>query len=177
MTSKLPSSALLRANYPNFEDARFVKQTIGGAVDDTKQGPAKEWIGNTCTIRISRALNRSGAPIPGHHHGLRTARGGDGFHYAFAVKEFFPYMIQTYGNPQIDKQTRPISRAPFAGKVGVIGFVIHFKDANGHFDLWDGDTFFDEAYGISYPGHDFFEMATRVALWETSGPMDKIAKP
>jgi len=177
MSGTLPTSAQLHAAYPNYRDSRFVKQLIGGAVDDTGQGPDKEWIGNTCTIRISRALNGAGAAIPRSFHGLTTIRGGDGLRYAFRVREFFPFMEGTYGAPQVDQRTAPITRTPFAGKSGILGFVIRFGDADGHFDLWDGHTFFDEAYGISYPGHDFFEMASRVALWETEGQMPAIVAP
>lgn len=167
----LPSSQKLANAYPNYRDSRYVKRMIGGGIDDTKQGPAKEWIGNTCTVRISRTFNYAGAKIPRHFPGMRTGKGGDGLRYAFAVLEFWKYMTATFGKPQIDISKGADKRAHFAGKTGVIGFIIPFGDADGHFDLWNGLTFFDEIYGISYVGHDFFEMATRVALWETTGPM------
>ena len=44
----------------------------------------------------------------------------------------------------------PISRDAFSGKKGIIAFDIHFSDANGHLDLWDGHTFYDEVYGLSH---------------------------
>ncbi len=173
----LPPSAKLAAAFPNIKDARAVKQLIGGGVDDTQQGPAKEWIGNTCTVRMSRTLNYAGAPLPAHFPGMRMVKGGDGRHYAFAVLEFWKYMTATFGKPQIDvKGGAGVRAKSFGGKTGIIGFEIHFNDANGHFDLWDGTTFFDEIYGISYPGHDFFEMATRIALWGTNGAM-KLTAP
>ena len=45
------------------------------------------WITNTCTIRMSRSFNYSGAKIPGNYPGLTTVKGKDGLRYAFRVAE------------------------------------------------------------------------------------------
>jgi hypothetical protein len=70
-----------------------------------------------------------------------------------------------------DDQTSgpPISRDAFRGKKGIIAFDIHFSNANGHLDLWDGHTLHDAVYGLSHDGYDCFEMARRVSLWGTEG--------
>lgn len=41
--------------------------------------------------------------------------------------------------------------------------------ATGHADLWDGQTFYDELWGISNAGRDFFTIANGVSLWLMSG--------
>ena len=50
---------------------------------------------------------------------------------------------------------------------GIITFDTHVTQANGHLDLSDGNTFYDEVYGMSHAGRDFFDMARRVSLWVT----------
>jgi len=43
----------------------------------------------------------------------------------------------------------------------VIAFDIHFPDATGHLDLWDGSTYVHEAVDP----RDYFTLATKVDLW------------
>jgi len=96
--------------------------------------------------------------------------GADHRNYAFAMQEMRGWLAGHFGAPTIDQLGGPpISRDAFSGKKGIIAFDIHFTDANGHLDLWDGHTFYDEVYGLSHAGHDFFDMARRVSLWVTEG--------
>ena len=61
----LPSFASLWQNYPR-DALDAVKRMIGGEVDSPD-------IKNTCTIRLSRALNYSGHPVPARYPGLWVA--------------------------------------------------------------------------------------------------------
>jgi hypothetical protein len=175
----MPSFDVLLANYLKDRVGGNIKRQIGGAIDDTHAAPKDQWLGgddgDTCTIRMSRTLNYSGVLIPAHFPGLRTASGKDGLHYAFAVQEMRTFLTATFGQPQIESR-RPASRKVFALYKGIILFDINFgmnpdgaTRAMGHVDLWDGKTFFDEAWGISTPGRDFFTMASRVSLWVAVG--------
>ncbi len=96
--------------------------------------------------------------------------GGDKLHYAYRVAEMRHWLTQKFGAPDIVASGPPVDREQFASSKGIIAFEIHWQDATGHFDLWDGNTFFDEIYGISRRGdHDFFKLAKRVSLWKASG--------
>jgi hypothetical protein len=170
----VPAFDVLNENYPNFFSVETVKRLIGGGINDLDAPPAEQWLGgangNTCAIRLSRTLNYSGAPIPKNQSGLRTTRGADQRNYAFAMQEMRAWLTGHFGQPTIDRAGGPpITREAFLGKKGIIAFDIRFSDANGHVDLWDGRTFYDELYGLSYTGHDFFDMARRVSLWVTEG--------
>lgn len=141
----LPKFDALWAQYPN-GSAEEVKALIGGNVN-------ADWITNTCTIRVSRALNYSGFLIPGTIPGLTTVKGADNKRYAFRVSEFRRYMRAVLGPPDITG----IKPEDFAGKKGLIAFeVTGWSDATGHFDLWDG----------SKPAHaEYFAKASKVQLW------------
>jgi len=174
MASAVPSFDLLNQNYPNFVSVETVKRLIGGAINDLDAPPDQQWLGgangNTCTIRLSRTLNYSGVLVPHGAPGLRTAAGADHRNYAFAMQEMRGWLTGNFGPPTIDRiGGPPIAREEFRGTKGIIAFDIHFSDANGHLDLWDGNTFYDEVYGLSHAGHDFFDMARRVSLWVTDG--------
>ena len=166
MARDVPPFPVLLKNYPNLRNSEVVKRSIGGNVAKTIGNPQFD---NTCTIRISKDLNYAGVPVPGSYPGLATMRGGDGFHYAFRVSEMRRWLTSMFGPPDIDVKGPPVSREPFKSAKGIICFDIHFSDATGHLDLWDGQTFFDEVYKLSYSGHDFFDMARRVSLWKSIG--------
>lgn len=176
----VPSFDTLVANYPKDPSAANVKKLIGGGIDDTSAPPDQQWLGgpdgDTCTIRMSRDLNYSGIPIPANFSGLRTARGRDHKHYAFAVQEMRSFLAAAFGPPTIESKGKPVSRDPFAQAKGIILFDIKFglnpdgvTRALGHVDLWDSRTFFDEIFGVSSPHRDFFNIADKVSLWVATG--------
>jgi Type VI secretion system (T6SS), amidase effector protein 4 len=147
-------------DYGNYPTPEAVKKLIGGAVDDT-------WITNTCAIRMSRALNENNVPVPGNFAGLHTVRGGDGKRYAFRVRELHAWLDHALGSPNFDvkkKEGDAFDKSGLASLKGIIGFDIHFADATGHFDLWDGKQFSDE-YQSS---HSYWSAATRIWLWKAS---------
>ncbi len=143
----LPPFDAMWSAYPSGE-AEEVKRLIGGSVN-------ADWITNTCTIRLSRALNYAGFTVPGAVPGLSTVRGGDGKRYAYRVAEMRRYLRAVLGPPTV--VGTGADRAKFAGKKGLIMFDVRiWSDATGHFDLWDG----------SGPAHaEYFDQATTVQLW------------
>lgn len=145
----LPPFQRLWDNYPSEHDALAVKKAIGGKVN-------APWITNTCTIRLSRAFNYAGQPIPAHFPGLHTVAGADGKAYAFRVSEMSKYLASRYGHATYIA-TGAEGRTRLAGHRGVIMFDVRgWNDATGHFDIWNGSTARYSAY---------FEKAARVLLW------------
>ncbi len=137
----IPAFSRLWAHYPNGE-AATVKRLIGGNVN-------LPWVTNTCTIRISRAFNYAGAPIPRTIPGLNTIRGGDGKRYAYRVREFHRFLVNHVKAPDI--------KGDVDGHQGVIMFKVSiWTDATGHFDLWDGSK---------CAHHGYFDVADEVYLW------------
>jgi hypothetical protein len=136
---RLPSFNSLWTNYPNGSPEE-VKALIGGHVNAT-------WIVNTCVIRLSYALNKSGFHIPSGAAGLTTVSGKDGLRYAFRVSEFDHFMHNQFGPP--------IKFGSGGSQTGIIMFKVHWADASGHFDLWDGaqcrhEGYFAQANGDVY---------------------------
>ena len=159
-----PTWAAFRAEYPDYRtypDSFVIKQNIGGAVDAA-------YIGNTCAIRLSRALNYSGLPVPGSFAGLLTVKGGDGLYYALRVAEMRKWLQSpaVLGTSEFDhrkKRGEAFDKATLAAFKGIIAFDIRFSDATGHVDIWDGRVFSSE-YRVS----DYWVSATRITLWTLS---------
>jgi len=147
-----PPFSLMLWNYPAGTPDE-VKTLIGGNVNAS-------WITNTCAIRLSRSLNYSGVPVPRHFVDMNVVSGDDHKWYAFRVREMKRWLTHKLGAPDIDA-TSPVDRSQFSGVRGVIGFDIHFPDATGHLDLWDGSTYIHEAVDP----RDYFSIASRVVLW------------
>ncbi|HSI89383.1 MAG TPA: T6SS effector amidase Tae4 family protein [Pyrinomonadaceae bacterium] len=165
MPKKLPSYSLLAIFYlgEGFK-AEEVRRLAGGSVDDPK-------LKNTCIIRISRPLNYLGHPIPVRTEPFRTRQGSDKLWYGLRVKEFWDYMIKIYGPPTVTAK-KPFDRRAFADIKGIIGFrVSGWKDATGHFTLWNGQNL---AYGEK--DHDYFAISDEAALWE-AGPTRTLIAP
>jgi hypothetical protein len=150
----LPEFRHLWAAYPS-GDPEVVKKMIGGAVD-------APWINNTCTIRLSRCFNYSGHPIPATDNDLNTIMGGDKLRYAFRVAEFKRYLKRVYGWATFTHAYEGGKGGDvppeIMGKKGIIAFDVDgWSDATGHFDLWNGEA---------PAGHQYFNMAAQVYLWE-----------
>lgn len=160
VAAAIPNVDLLIKNYPTGSDAE-VKAAIGGHVNS---GAVK----NTNAIRMSRAFNLSGAPIPAGPGtsvaGLHTLRGADKLNYAYKVSELKTWMISKYGQPTLQLKAGPYGTAPqaLAGKKGIVLFVdLGRSDDIGHMDLWDGQR---------VVGKGMFELAKQVYLWESGPP-------
>src|SRR5438128_1616136 len=146
MIKTMPSFETLDIYYPLSDDPQRVIHDINPAFCDNKD------FGNTCTMRVSQALNA----CPGHEipklDSLYTIKGLDGNRYAVRVKEMKQYMASRYGNPQVLSASRGvIDNSSISGKKGIIAFDVEgWEDASGHFTLWDGAQ-------LAYTGgHDYF---------------------
>ena len=141
----LPPYDSLKANFPA-KTPEEVKTLIGGKVN-------LAWISNVCVIRVSRALNYSGDPIPIARAALNTVSGADGRRYAFRVREFRQYLQDKYGPPDYSGGGGAPSKEAQAMR-GIILFDVQgWSDASGHADLWNGSTceykcYWGEASGV-----------------------------
>jgi hypothetical protein len=160
MPAKLPPYSSLKKSFPAVEAAQ-VKALIGGNVD-------ADYITNCCTIRISRALNGAGAPIPKNYPGMTTVSGADGKRYAIRVKEFRIYLRTTYGAPTLSARGGAVADS-FRGKQGIIIFDVRiWSDSSGHVDLWDGST---------CAFHGYWAEAAEVMLWQVPAASNGLRDP
>jgi hypothetical protein len=151
----------------NFDDMWDAYPNPGGMAEEAKHtigGQAiAESIDNTCVLRMSRAFNYSGNPIPkSSTDEIVTIRGGDGLNYALRVREFTRYLRRKYGPPTVEHSYPAPGGgdipASFKGRQGVIVFEVDgWTDATGHIDLWNGSRCRHNAY---------FNRAKDVMLWE-----------
>jgi hypothetical protein len=152
-----PTYASMDRNYL-MGTADEVRKYVGGEVNN----PQYE---NTCAIRMSASLNYSGLAIPANAPGLYVVKGADKKYYSLRMRELAKWLSVRLGPPDvavIKPQNGTISRSSFAGMSGIISFDIHFSDATGHIDLWDGKIFHHEAEA----GKDYFALAKSVVLWK-----------
>jgi hypothetical protein len=155
MSKKLPDFDQLKSFYlgKGYKPEQ-VKTMIGGDINSKD-------VTNTCIVRLSGPLNSLGHPIPAWTEQFRTRQGKDKRWYGLRVKDFWNYMLKTYGQPKITAKS-PLSRSQFKGPQGIIGFRVNsFKDATGHFTLWDGN---DLLYGGE--DHDYWAISSEAALWQ-----------
>lgn len=155
--AKLPDFDKLAKTYPN-DSMEQVKALIGGRVD-------ADWITNTCTIRVSRSLNYSGAVIPFiKDDEQQTLKGADGLWYIFRVRILTKYLTKNYGKPSVTvtaKRGEGAKTDTLIGISGIIGLEVPgWNDATGHYTLWDGEACVDAT--------DYFPKATKVMLWKTA---------
>jgi hypothetical protein len=166
MAARLKNFDQMWDAYPNpGGSADAAKHTIGGQA-------VAESIDNTCVLRLSRAFNYSGNPIPrSATDEIVTIRGGDGLNYALRVREFTRYMKRKYGPPDFEHSYPAPGGgdvpASFKGRQGVVIFEVDgWTDATGHMDLWNGARCRHNAY---------FNRAAHVMLWEVSdAPTQKL---
>lgn len=134
--------ASLWANYPHGEP-ELVKALIGGNVNS-------EWIDNTCAIRLSHALNRSGHKVQ-EIGGVKTVSGANGNRYMFRVREAVLYLRFHLGEPT------PCTQGQRPTASGIIWFDdCGWMEATGHVDLWNG---------VAAAHDEYFGKARRVFLW------------
>jgi hypothetical protein len=158
MGKKLPNFEDLKKNYPTDKDPEVVKKAIGGSVD-------KSWYENTCIIRVSKSMNYAKHLIPPDSGTFKTRKGADKMWYGLGVQQFWEWLEKTYGKPDVYAEKDPKSgRIPFdkfSGKMGIIGFRVKgWKDASGHFSLFDGNN-------LLYGGdeHDYWSISWKAGLW------------
>ncbi|ADW68336.1 hypothetical protein AciX9_1274 [Granulicella tundricola MP5ACTX9] len=162
----LPSFSQMLSNYPHEGGPEVPKTLIGGDVNAA-------WITDTCAIRMSRALNYSGFPIPAQGHSkMYVVKGGDGMWYAIRVAELKAWLQAKLGPPSVAPvRGQKISMDAYKGRKGILALKIHYAPrpgentaAAGHIDLWDGTQFAGE-YSQQGQEQDDFDVAEDAVLW------------
>lgn len=127
-------------NYPTLRD---LHNFIGGSLTKNIDVPGFGPNGNTCAVRMSRALNYGNFPVSAKlvkSLGIGTMIGADGMLYLFRVRELKTYLKSALAVTP-NKVTKDFSAA-FGKKQGIIAFeVTGWSDASGHVTLWDGSAF------------------------------------
>jgi Type VI secretion system (T6SS), amidase effector protein 4 len=117
----IPDFDLLAREFPDywkFPDPAEVRKMLGGGVNDKD-------ITNTCTIRLSHAMNAVGATIPRIWQTITNRKGKNGQYYIIRVVNFHPWMEFQFGKPDLDfhkESGKAFDRKRIRGYEGVIGF-------------------------------------------------------
>ena len=137
----------LSANYPLKSDyptdvtlTNNIWQLIGGKVlQNAKSGIFK----NSCSVRLSHSLNKSGELIP--YTAGQTSSGKDPpkWWYIFRVAQMKSYLTQKYGNPIVYRDRAKFEKC--ASKGILVLDIPGWSDATGHATLWNGNPTIDEA--------------------------------
>lgn len=175
VTARRPSWADMSRHYPdkNVTTDDLYDNRIGGRFRRLYEHPAYQ---NTCAVRMSYALNRSGlrmGPAPSSGGGIT---GGDGYLYWIRVTDLKAHLSRQFKGADEEltlpvipasmtndvpamqekyKERRRLAQAwldtRLAGRNGIVVFnVTGWGDASGHFTLWDG-----KAKSLAYAtGHD-----------------------
>lgn len=159
-----PSWADMSKYYPSKAVATptLYDQMIGGAFRKLYDHPAFK---NTCAVRMSYALNRSGIRLGTAPSKGGTYVGGDGFKYWIRVKDLQQFLDDRFKGADETLTLAPVSStldpggkefqkkyeerkekatiwldSRLKGRAGIVVFnVAGWMDASGHFTLWDGE--------------------------------------
>jgi hypothetical protein len=155
----LPTIDTLFPNLPTGTPAE-VAALVGGPIG--KNITDSGW--ETCCIRLSRALNYSGAPVEGWASmanpymdkgtNVRALQGEDKKWYIYSTYDLNVYLTNRYGKPKRFKGDADESTV--AGVAGIIMFGWR------HVDLWDGS----KVARLSLFGHESAK-ANGVLIWPT----------
>ncbi|HEX7152269.1 MAG TPA: T6SS effector amidase Tae4 family protein [Thermoanaerobaculia bacterium] len=151
----------LRNNYPT-EDPPDLFRNLGGGWPALISNPS---YANTCTIRLSVALNRVGYPVPADLAAIDgNHKDGAGNHIAIRVPTGEQLMIRHFGASTWGMSRTPgtpIDLSTVPAKTGVLVYLVTgATNANGHIDLWDGSTCLIDCH-VS-----FAKESHAIQLWE-----------
>lgn len=137
-------------DHTKYPTLRSVHTYIGGALKKNIDVPGFEGDnGNTCAVRMSRALNYGNFPLSTkliHTLKLNSISGEDKLNYLFRVRELKIYLASALGTTPV-KITKNFASA-FHKQKGIVAFdVAGWSNASGHVALWDGTSFLE-------PDHD-----------------------
>ena len=128
------------AKYPTLRDLHTF---IGGTLIKNIGVPGFGESGNTCAVRMSRALNYGNLPVSAKltkSLGIKTMTGADDKLYMFQVRQMKVYLHTALGVTP-SKVFKNFGEA-FMNKQGIVAFdVTGWNDASGHVALWDGAAF------------------------------------
>lgn len=164
---KIPTIEMLFLKYA-YGTIDDVANLIGGTVAANIRNPKYINYKDTCAIRVSRALNYAGDPIPplgGFAHPtmkgekLRSDKGGDEKRYIYSTTDMREYLNKRYGYPK--KFPGNATADDVKGLRGIIAF------GYVHIDLWDRGTVANSSFfGNAKVAND------SVLIWETDSILD-----
>lgn len=135
----MPTFGNLMRNYPRESRPDLFNVVLGGGwpalVDDLDN------YGNTCAIRLSVALNRSGLPVPvdlGRLDGNHVDKNRNSI--IIKVRTAEALLTRLFGQYYwgMSKQPgTPLDFRKFPAKTGVVLYHANFETATGHVDLWN----------------------------------------
>jgi hypothetical protein len=146
-----PAFDLMWANFP--DHARYPTLTtlhtfIGGQLANNIDVPGFGPKGNTCAVRMSRALNYGNMPLSSKRISqlkLSALRGADKKLYLFRVTDMTTYISNALGVSPIIA-TKNFDKA-FTANRGIVAFTVQgWGDASGHLALWNGTSYKEPAY-------------------------------
>ena len=121
---------------------------IGGALQKNIHVSGFSPNGNTCAVRLSRALNYGAMPISAtivKRLKIQTLTGNDGKLYIYRVQELKAYLKEALAVSPV-KVSADFDHA-FLGKRGIVAMdIIGWRGASGHLALWDGKNFRENGY-------------------------------
>jgi hypothetical protein len=147
-----PNFDMVWAAFPDHDKYPTLKDLfgwIGGELKNNIDAPGFGPNGNTCAVRLSRALNYGNFPL--HSKSAKQLKlhpliGEDKKAYLFRVSELRTYLLNSLG-----VKTKTVKKDflnAFNGERGLIAFRISgWQTATGHMALWDGTSFKE-------PSHD-----------------------
>lgn len=137
--------------YSPANSSEKVAQVVGGDIAARIWAKKHPWK-NTCAVRMSYILNKSGLIIPPIPR--KTMKGSDHLNYFYKVKDVIAFLKIRWGKPEVVVYP-PSGGGALAGKKGIILFEVHgWTDATGHATLFNGKACYDHCYfnelGVTY---------------------------
>ena len=168
-TQNLPNRNAFYSNFPkngtNGMLAPQVFQLVGGSILNSHINDPENY-GNACAIRVSRALNYSGNPIPIFFNNAgqqKTQKGADNLNYILDAASLLSYMKKTFPNSSpihLVNKTPTEIKAALNGKWGIYIMIPKNRApfrASGHADFWSNTGCLSGCY---------FDKAKEVYFWE-----------
>lgn len=146
-----PNFKMMWDHFPThkkYPTLRSLHTFIGGALVKNIEAQGFGPNGNTCAVRMSRALNYAHFPISAKQakaHKISTMTGADGKLYIYRVRELKVYLEAVLGVTPI-KVFKDFDKA-FMGRQGVVVFEVSgWRSAGGHIALWNGKEFREDSH-------------------------------
>lgn len=135
----LPSGSDFWSRYPNYNDysGSDVWNLIGGSLNDKYGANSPGGLQNSCAVRVSYGLNRSGRPIPRGAPGANRNYGGDNARYILSARELNSYLRSAYGAPSrtlmSTGQFNAFQQGLSAGQVAIVSSKGHAAVVTGSY--------------------------------------------
>ncbi len=192
ISPRRPSWADMKAHYPgaSVTPEMLYDSKIGGNFVNLHKKPAYR---NTCAVRMSYALARSGIKLGVAPRRGGSPQGGDGHTYWIRVNDLIAELMRRFKGADAELSLPPLPKkvlddatlrkligerrklgqqlldTKLNGKNGIVAFQVSgWGDAFGHFTLWDGTTkklAFASGYDDPTSDNYYFWMSDHVNLF------------